>query len=547
MVVRCHVVGEIMSVGIGITKLGRKCGERTQFCCISVMQISSSAAERCLLGEHIAESVQFVACQIIPPHGAFLGITVFAYLQNLMQANARSDSSPKAVCQWQQKDSLVSSFDHTLPLCQNSASSNDGSRLSHPWHSVSDLVLCFSPEETSGCSLSEVSVDDDESQEPLALQWSNGVQGAKRSSVKPSETKHDLLLNPSSMSPVKNTSCDQEMQSLSFNQWVSSQQVGLSQLNSSTREKPLVNHISFALDDAPLSESLGDFVTKETEINRKSHSFTNEKDQVMPEKAVLLKKETILMYTSQVQSPHSSFHTRLHDVTNNEESLERKNRKRKSSVSRHTTKLSHVSKELHCFDIKDMVSKRNIGSHVYIPTTKEQENQSDACEDAYNCSADLFHQSSMKVLDAAESFVSETDPKKQDLLACVSIPEPKITSFHFAPSLQSTPIVDPTIQCKYRQRRKPSKKWSGLHWSEKKITRTSHIRGLQNHTNNRQEAQVVMSELNHTWRSDSALETSESSAGGSGLKVDMKHMPGDSALHTTTTVDCSRDLFDPSF
>lgn len=498
--------------------------------------------------------MQFVACQVIPPYGAFLGITVFGYLQSLMYANAHSDCSPKAGCQCQQNVSPESSFGHTLSLCQNShsESSNDRLTLPHAWHSVSDLVLCFSPEETRGCTLPEVSVDN-ESQEPLILQWSNGVQGAKLCPFKPSESNrlsasHESLFNASSTSPVKTIPCDHESKRLSFNQWASKN--CLSQFNASFPEKPLVNHTSVTLEDARLSETLGDFVSIEPQIvNQKVLSFTSQRDQATPENSVLLENDTIPGCTSEVGSPYSSLPvlTPLRDVTNDKKSLERKNRKQKtSSASKHTKKLSRVSKELLSCVIKDVVSKRNGSTHVQSHATKEQENQLSVYEDAYNCSADLFHQSSMNIFDVAESSVSDADPKKQDRLSDISISEPNILSFHFAPSVQSTPIVDRSIQCTLGQRRKLSKKWTGLHWSKKSITRKSHIRVLQNHTNNRKGLQVVKSECNHTWCSDSGLKTSESSAGGSELKADMKHTPGNCALPTTTN-DCSRDLFDPLF
>lgn len=498
--------------------------------------------------------MQFVACQVIPPHGAFLGITVFGYLQRLMQANARSGCSPKADCPWQQNVSPGSSFDHTLPLCQNSysESSQDGLTPPHAWHSVSDLVLCFSPEETRGCSLPEVSVDD-ESQEPLVSQWSNGVQGAELCPFKPSESKHnrlstshESLFNALSTSPVKTTPCDPESKSFSLNQWASKN--CLSQFNASFPEKPLVNHTSFALEDAPLSESLGGFVSIEPQIvNQKVLGFTSKRDQVTPENSVLLENDTIPRCTSEVGSLYSSLSvlTPLHDATNDDKSLERTDRKQKtSSASKHTTKLSHISKELLPCVSKDVASKRNTSTRAQSHAIKEQENQLSG-SDAYNCSADLFHQSSMDMFDVTESAVSDADPKKQDRV-CDNIFEPNILSFNFAPSLQSTPIVDPSIQCAHGQRRKLSKKRSGLQRSKKRIARTSHIKVMQNHTNNSKGLQVVKSECNHTLHSDSSLEISESSAGGCELKADMKHTPGNSAFPSTAN-DCSRDLFDSLF
>lgn len=518
-----------------------------------MLQLSSRDAESCLLGRHSAESLALVACQVIPPHGAFLGITVFAYLQSLMQANSYSDCSPKAGCQWQQKDSLVSSFNHTLPLCQNSISesSSDGSTLPHPWHSVSDLVLCFSPEETRECSLLEGSVDD-ESQKSFVLQGSNEVQGAKFGPFMPSEsehqdhnrlpTLHEPLVNFSSMSPIKTTTYDHVLESLgSFHQWASKD--CLSQLNASLREKPSFNPTSFTLEDAPLSKTLGEFLNTQPQfVNKKELGSTSKRDQARPDNNVPLENGTVRhSYTSEAQPLDSSLFTPLRDVTNNKNSVGGKIRKRKTSlVSKCTTKLLHVSKELLSCDIKGVVSKTNGGASVHNHAT-EQLSQLSGYEDAYDCSADLFHQSSM-----TESSVSDFVPKKQDRLADISVSEPNVSSFHFAPSLQSTPIVHPSIQCTYGQRRKLSKKWSGLHWSRKIMTHASHIRVLQNHTpKNRRRLQLVKAEFNQSC-CDSALETSQSSAGDCELKADMKHTPGDSALHATT-IDCSRDLFDPFF
>ncbi|KAK3523921.1 hypothetical protein QTP70_016724 [Hemibagrus guttatus] len=518
-------------------------------------KLSGRDAESCLLGEHTAESVQYLSCQVIPPHGAFLGVTVFAYLQSLMQANARSDCTLEAGGQWQQKDSLVSSFDHTLPLCQKSCSinSNDGLTLPPPWHAVSNLDLCFSPEETRGSSLTEVSVDN-ESQESLVLQYPNDVQSTKFSPFMLSESKHSehnrlstshkSLFNASFISPIKTTSCDHTSEHL--NQWASKD--CLSQINASFPEKSLFNHNSFALDDAPLSETLGDFVsTAELQIVNQKVLSPSERAQATTENSVLLENNTIPTDPSLVRSLHSSLPvlTPLRDVTNDKKSLERKNRKRKSfSVSKRTTKLSCVSKRLLSCDIKDVASNRNGGTRMQSHATKEQENQSSGYKDVYNFSADLFQQSSMNILDISESSFSNADIRKQDCLVDIKVSEPNISSFHFAPSLQSTPIVDPSIQHPYRQPHKLSKKWSGFHWSKKSITQTSLIRVLQNNTNNRQGLQLDKSKFNQT--SDSVIETSEILAGGSELKVDMKHTPGESAL-TTNINDCSRDLFDPSF
>ncbi|XP_053333800.1 uncharacterized protein ddias [Clarias gariepinus] len=507
-------------------------------CLVFGFKLSGRAAESCLLGEHTAETVQFVACQVIPPNGALLGVTVFGYLQSLMQKNAHPVCFAKAGCQLQRKDSLESSFDHTLPLCQNwcSETSTSGLTLPHPWHSISSLDLCFSLDETSACSLSDVT-EEDESKEP-----SNGVQGAEfcpftQFGSTPRErnrlsTSHESLFNVSSVSPIKITSSDHELKSLSFNKW--SSQDCLSQINAFLPEKPF---FSFTLQDAPLSETLGDFVSIEPPIvDRKLSSSTSKRDQGTLENSILIENSTIPRYTSEIQSPHFSFPvlTPFCDVTNVKKSLARNNRKRKSSpVSKHTTKLSHVSQELHISDTKGVVSTSNGGTLVQCPARKEQENQLSGYEDAYNYSADLFQQSSMNIIDVVENSISDTDSKEQKCLAEINIPEPNISSFRFAPSLQSTPVVNSTIQCAYRQRCKLRKKCSGMHWSKKRLA--------HNRISNRQGI-----ELNQSWCTDSVLKTSDSSAGGSKLKADMKHLSGDSALLSTNN-DCSRDLFDPSF
>lgn len=448
----------------------------------------------------------------------------------------------------------MSSFDHTLPLCQKSCSvnSDDGLTLPPPWHAVSNLDLCFSPEETRGSSLPEVSVDTHSvSQESLVLQYPNDVQSTKfypNSKSKYSEhnrlsTSPKSLFNASFISPIKPTSCDHASEHL--NQWASKD--CLSQINASLPEKSLFNHTSFALEDAPLSETLGDFVgTAELQIvNRKVLNPTSERAQGKTENSVLLENNTIPTDPSIVRSLHSSrpVLTPLRDVTNNwTKSLERKNRKRKSfSACEHTTKLSCVSKRLLSCDIKDVASNRNGGTPVQSHATKEQESQFSGYEDAYNFSADLFHQSSMNTLDMSKSSFSKADIRQQDCPADIKVSEPNISSFHFAPSLQSTPIVDPSIKHPCRQPHKLSKKWSGLHWSKKSITRTSLIRVLQNSTNKRQ-----LDKSKFIQTCDSVVETSEISAGGSELKVDVKHTPGESALPTNIN-DCSKDLFDPSF
>lgn len=526
-------------------------------CLVFGVKLSGRDAENCLLGEHAADdSVQFVACQVIPPHGALLGVTVFAYLQSLMQVNAPADCSPNAGCQWQEKDSLLGSFDHTLPLCQNSRSSsgNDSSTLSPPWNLVSNLDLCFSLDETRECSATDVSVDDNNSQESLVLQWPNG-QSAKFCPFKLSELKHTehnrsstfyrSSINAPLISPIKPTPSVHSSKRSPSNQWAVEDY--FSQINASFPEKPLFNHTRSALEDAPLSETLGDFVSTEWQIVNQQvlSSSTSKVTPGTPESNALLENNTVPGSLPVVLLPHSlvSVPTPLRDVTNDEKPLKRKNSKRKSFLaSKHTTKSSHLSQRSLSCNIKDVVSNRNEGTSVQTRATKKQEDQSSTNEDAYNCSADLFYQSSMNILDQAESSYSDADPRKQDRFADIKVSEPNISSFHFAPSLQSTPIVVPRIQCTSRQQGKLSKKCSGLNGSRKSPTRTSLIGVL--HAKNRRGSQLVKPKFIQI--SDSALGNCASSAGGSELNANMKHTPADSASPTVTN-DCSRDLFDSSF
>ncbi|TSQ12709.1 hypothetical protein Baya_10789 [Bagarius yarrelli] len=523
-------------------------------CLVFGLKLSVRDAENCLFGKPAAadESVQFVACQVIPPHGALLGVPVFAYLQSLMQVNAPANCSTNAGCQWQEKESPVGGFDHTLPECQNSRSANDNDSLTLPlpWNLVSDLDLCFSLDETEECPVPEVPVDDNNLEESLALQGPNR-ESAEFCSFNLSESKHTKhnrsstlyrsSINASIISPIKNTpSVVHSSKRLLCNGWAAED--CFSQINASFPEKPLCHHTSFALEDAPLSETLGDFVSTDCQfVNQQVlHNSISKETSGTSENNALIKNNIVPSNLPVVLPPHSpvSILTPLRDITNDKKPLKKKNGKRESFLSSKGGKLSRRS--LSC-DIKDVVSNRNEDTAVQNHQTKTQENQSSVEEDAYDFSTDLFYQSNVNILDVSKSSSSDAGPSTQNRFADVNDSEPNSSRFQFAPSLQSTPIVVPPIQRVYK-RQKHSKNCSGLNGSRKSLTRTSIIRVP--HTNNSQGLQLLRPKLDQT--SDSALETFEISAGGSELKGKMKRTTGDCASPTVTN-DCSRDLFDSLF
>ncbi|XP_051960657.1 uncharacterized protein ddias [Xyrauchen texanus] len=109
-------------------------------------------------------SRQLVACQIISPSQTLIGSTVIGYLKNLLQVNlhSRHSESAKNIYLSQQKDLQISqgselySFDYSLPSCAklNSQLSSGGFTPSCTWKSPG---LCFISEELNNDSLQQFS------------------------------------------------------------------------------------------------------------------------------------------------------------------------------------------------------------------------------------------------------------------------------------------------------------------------------------------------------------------------------------------------------
>ncbi|XP_072518249.1 uncharacterized protein ddias isoform X2 [Salminus brasiliensis] len=587
-------------------------------------KLSGLEAESCLLNEHTlslgsgAESAQLVACQILSPNGAFLGMTVFAYLQSIWQAN--HSASQETVCQSLQKDSLLNSSEYTLPLCVRSNLETSGVGLTQLWDPASDMVLCFSPEETSGHSLHRVTSDDgawilsrhvtspgprsepqwpvkelsfmSESQTDQVLS-SPGVPYAEDTETSEriesrGETDTgcsisiDKLHSPVALisNPLNTVSCGyQPARSVSVNH-CSLRELPHTEHNTSGFEESLLSKsgpgMSFALEDAPLSESLGSFVSIEPHI-----SVAVDRDVIKPTN----KCKTRERNQTTPRKPNCPL-TPLHNVTNvirekdNERSWKRMYRKRKILPSSKpclpvTPKVSRIPEDsgLDSCDIKDMVSnsltknpvsmafrlqrdQRGNSSkdtimqagHAVCPEMqsqgmKEQESPSGGHREEYNCSADLFCQSSVDINSPNAADRAASDPKKiKNVCLSDDISKHKIsTSFYFAPSLQSTPVAHPYDRWIYRQGHTPNRKCLDLPCLEEQVTHT-HVRVLGNHSSTIQESKTGKPGLNQ-------IQSSEFGNSDSGCASEVHRGVEQESedVSPTDTNEWSRDLFSNSF
>ncbi|XP_017575364.1 DNA damage-induced apoptosis suppressor protein isoform X2 [Pygocentrus nattereri] len=580
-------------------------------------KLSGLDTEGCLLSDSVgssAESAQFVACQIISPNGAFLGMTVFAYLQSLLQANSHPScsASNKAICQSQQVDSLVNSFEYTLPLCVTDSEASSGG-LTRLWQPTSEMDSCFSPENPKGHNLQQISVGDvrgissqyvhtpwpelepgwptkefllSQSQEACVKSTRNTRYAESRGGA---HTRHSSLCEFSSTSfpvankldspvaltssvaheslgPVNTTSCGHQPKV--FNHW-SSGELADTQCNASNFEKSLFSHyLSFGLEDAPLSESLGSFVS----IVPQTSKAVNVNILRPASRCITQRQQTTPKKTNDIFTP-------LHNITSvianrNERSLKKMLRKRKIlSLSKpclpgtpkvsqgpegcdiKDTVLNSLTKSpvnmafrLQCYQRDKNVTQVNnvVCPKIQSQGMKEQESQSH--QDAYNCSADLFYQSSadMTIQDVTNKAVSDLKEIKKDWLLNVNISEHEVfTSFNFAPSLQSTPIAHSYYRHSDGQRHTLSRKCSATPCTKKTKTHTTSMRVLGNYNNTSQESKTVIPEFNRIQSSDFVSENSDfrHSSGASEVQGDEEH---DSALPTNTN-EWSRDLFSNSF
>uniref|UniRef100_A0A8C1RZZ5 DNA damage-induced apoptosis suppressor n=1 Tax=Cyprinus carpio TaxID=7962 RepID=A0A8C1RZZ5_CYPCA len=278
----------------------------------TVQQLLVKAVEDCFIGKcvifglkvphNVAKtsslSGQLVACQIISPCESLMGCTVIAYFKNLLRANSHFANS---ICPSQQKDSQstqrneLSSFDYTPPSCAklDSQPSSEEFTLSSAWQS---LGLCFPPEELSNdllqqsrdCNHNNLSPKTEETRRCKSTSQSNTSQ------LKHVNCIQDELKNETRNSHRKSfsSSCDMFESSAHFNSSTACDTINPliplscgnnSEIITSERlktggkydaplcEKSLYSHsgqnICFDLEDAPLSESLQDYVSVEPQIS----------------------------------------------------------------------------------------------------------------------------------------------------------------------------------------------------------------------------------------------------------------------------------------
>ncbi|XP_066502384.1 DNA damage-induced apoptosis suppressor protein [Hoplias malabaricus] len=551
-----------------------------------------------LFDEHIssdAGSAQIVACQIIPSNGTSLGMTVLAYLQSLFRAISHPSCFPscKTICQSQQKESLLSSFDYTLPLCVESDSEDIG--LTQLWQPASDIVLSFSPEETSGHSLRQTMVDDikcvlsqnenahwtkPEPEWPtksyVGQEKSTGdVQHAGEALYTTSASENVELIGgtyyrecsskdiSSTLSKVPDKlDASAVLTGLFVNQPLPSlntlscaHMLARTECSPSFFEKTLSRsgqHSRISLADAPLSESLGSFVSIETNVSKAVNK--KEPNPVERNQATTRKSNCVL--------------TPLHNITNMISSTNRKSLKRllqkgkvlslskpclpgtpkvsqvpndsslgfcdiKHMVSKSLTKNPvHTDFQLHCVDRDNNVIE--VSFDMQSQGLNEQEVSPDSHQDEYNCSADLFYQTSADI-----TLPKET--KKFGLLDSNTSEHKVCRSFSFAPSMQSTPIAHPCCCHSYRQRHRFSRKCSDSPCFKNRTVLTSRFSALGTESTTIQQPRVVKQESSD-FAHGISVAASELSVGVSEKEADEELYSKDSFLPTNFN-EWSRDLF----
>ncbi|KAI4877909.1 hypothetical protein NFI96_017406, partial [Prochilodus magdalenae] len=583
-------------------------------------KLSGLEAEGCLLDESLgfnAETAQFVACQIISPNEAFLGMTVFTYLQSLLQVNSHPScsTSKEAVCQSQQIDSLVNSFEYTLPLCGRSYPEACGVRLTQLWQETTGMDSCFSPDETSGHLLQQITVDDVRyiASENVHSPWPKLDPGSELSLLfssqvgqvinadhvhyatdtisnsKHVESKSGTHNRPSNFSkfsstfsvvdneldfPVARTSSVTHesfdpMNSKVFHRWPV-RELADTQYNTSFSGKMDFSHYTEeALEDAPLSESLGSFISTDPHISK-------------PVTLYDLKPASTCKTPREPATPikNNCALTPLHNITNvitncNKATLNKKHQKRKTlSLSKTglpgTPRVPQVPEDRHIKDIISNSFTKNTVSRVFsvhrdqrekdvaqadhvvrsqIQNAKGQETPSGSSQDEYNCSADLFYQSSSdtNIPDLTDKAVSDHREIKKDWLLDLNGSEQEVSMpIHFAPSLQSTPVARSYYRRSYGPTHVISRKWSGSPCTKKRSTHVTSFRILGNHSGITQGSKAIKPEPDQIQSSDFISQNSDfdsetfgRSAHASEVRRDEEH---DSALPTDTN-EWSRDLF----
>ncbi|KAF4098559.1 DNA damage-induced apoptosis suppressor protein isoform X1 [Onychostoma macrolepis] len=511
----------------------------------TVQQLLVKAVEDCFIGRcvifglkvphNVASSSlsgQLVACQIISPCESLMGCTVIGYFKNLLRANSHSANS---ICPSQQKDSQSSqrnelcSFDYTPPSCAklDSQPSNEGFTLSSAWQSPG---LRFPPEELSNdvlqqsrdCDHNILSPKNEETRTCKCTSQSNTSQ------LKHANCIHDELKNETQDSHTKSfsSSCDMFESSVHFNSSTACDTISpLSTLycgnnteitkserlvRAKTREEydaPLHKSLySLDLEDAPLSESLQDFVSVEPQISEiidtkeRSSGKSDQLIQVTENSASISKTIPMTLWSEKLSSPMCSLNNiSWKENTENDYQENLETNMNNAEIHKPPTLLctTNSSKKMIAFspDItcafnrstnnrlsfsikKELTLKRkkltrsrpsmafcsvNHEKGKYIRHCAQSEVHSVNCkvrqerivfddhEEKYNCSVDLFAsgQSSMDMNLSDVTEISKVNEPRN-----VNTSEPGGSgSLLFSPCLQSTPVSYYNNSCGQKSRR----------------------------------------------------------------------------------------------
>lgn len=517
----------------------------------TVQQLLVKAVEDCFIGRCVifglkvphnnaktsSLSGQLVACQIISPCESLMGCTVIAYFKNLLQANSHLcySESANGICPSQQKDSQSSQrdelngFDYTPPSCArlDSQPSSEGFTFSSAWQSPG---LRFPPEELGNqqsrdCDHNIFSPKKEETitckctcqrnnshVNCIPYEPKNETQNSHRKSFSSScdMFESSAHLNSSTacdtMNPLSTFSCENNSELTTSGHCFVRAKSG-DDYDSSFHEKSLESHscqnICFDLEDAPLSESLQDFVRVEpqtSEINDTKEcssdkcsltensvsciskttqmplcgdklsspmcnvnniSWKENDENECPENleikiAAIPKTPTVLCTTNspglKKMMPFSpDIMCALNHPTNNRLSFSNKKRtlkRKKSTKSRPSVTFCSVNHE------KSKCFRHCAQSEVHSVNCKVKQELIvfDDHGEKYNCSVDLFAsgQSSMDM-----NISDVTDISKVNEARNVNTSEPGVSgSMLFSPCMQSTPIYQHSCGQKTRRTRR---------------------------------------------------------------------------------------------
>ncbi|XP_073681163.1 uncharacterized protein ddias [Garra rufa] len=511
----------------------------------TVQQLLVKAVEDCFIGRcvifglkvphNVAKtsslSGQLVACQIIFPCESLMGCTVIGYFKNLLRASSHSANS---ICSSQQKDSQssqrneLSGFDYTPPSCGklDSQPSSEGFTLSSAWQSPG---LCFYPEELNNdllqqskdCDHNDLSPKNEETRTCQSntnqLKHVNCTQDELKNETQSSHRKSFSsscdMFESSESHFNSSTACDAINPLSTLSHGSSSEKTTFGHLvrakteeeyDAPLHEKSLYSHssqnIGFDLEDAPLSESLREFVSIEPQISEiidTKERSSGKCDQLiqLQNRCSLTENSVVSLATiSKSEKLFSPMHNvnNIHwkDYTENDcpDNLETK--MNNAEIHKTKTRMIPFSPDImHAFNCssinrlsfpneKELAPKRkkltrsrsslafcsvNHEKGKYFRHCAQSEVHSVNCkvkqecivfddhEEKYNCSVDLFAsgQSSMDM-----NLSDVTEMSKVNEPRNVNTSEPGGSgSLLFSPCLQSTPVSYYNSSCGQKSRR----------------------------------------------------------------------------------------------